>query len=280
MLRAPQSGIIGTAPRVEDIGKYYEVDPTTPFCTINEPGKLRIVLPVVTPEFNQLKKNMERPSAGADLARRRLRARVGEVSYDRVPLSEVLRDLTVKAKGPKIAMEFADDKDSDVTVTASMKGASLAMVLDRILEPLSMGYIVVSDENSPRDGEILLRPGRERGTAEGSSAATKLEVTVRVQGRDWHTWQGELSRLPESEAKEIPLPLSNRGGGPVAVKAGGTPGHLIPQTQHYLVNIDLLSPDAAITPGSMAQVKIHCRPETCIRWLWRTVNTTFDLGLL
>ena len=86
--------------------------------------------------------------------------------------------------------------------------------------------------------------------------------------------------MPESEAKEIPMALSNRGGGPVAVKAGGPPGHLIPQAQHYLVYIDLLNPDAAITPGSMAQVKIHCRSETCLHWLWRTINTTFDLGLI
>ena len=63
----------------------------------------------------------------------------------------------------------------------------------------------------------------------GSSPTVALPVTVRVQGRDWHTWQGRLWRLPESEAKEIPLPLSNRGGGPVAVKAGGPPGHLVPQ---------------------------------------------------
>ena len=98
---------------------------------------------------------------------------------------------------------------------------------------------------------------------------------------DWqYTWKGQLSQLPESDAKEILMLLSNRGGGSVAVKAGGAGGKLIPQTQHYLVYIDLIAPDGAITPGSMAQVKIHCRSETCLHWLWRTINTTFDLGLI
>ena len=74
--------------------------------------------------------------------------------------------------------------------------------------------------------------------------------------------------------------LSNRAGGPVAVKAGAPGGALIPATQQYLVYVDILDPDPSIVPGTMAQVKIHCQPETCLRWLWRTLNSTFDLGLM
>jgi multidrug efflux pump subunit AcrA (membrane-fusion protein) len=281
VIRAPRSGTVGTAPRIEDIGRYYEADPTTPFCTINEPGRLRVCLPVVTPEFNELKKNLEKPSGAVELARRRLRMPV-TISYQNTPLSEVLKDLSSKTKGQVLALDNPTGAEANLTVTAEMKKVPLAMTLARILEPLGMGYYVYSDEGDDRDGQILLRPGRERGRAEDREQKTKLDVTIRVQGRDSHTWRGELSRLPESEAKEIPLPLSNRGGGPVAVKAGGPPGHLIPQTQHYLVNIDLLVQpgETTIPPGSMAQVKIHCRSETCLHWAWRTINTTFDLGLL
>src|SRR5262249_1761522 len=42
VLLAPRSGVVRGAPRVEDLGKYYEKDPTQPFCTITEPGRLRI----------------------------------------------------------------------------------------------------------------------------------------------------------------------------------------------------------------------------------------------
>lgn len=279
VLRAPRAGVIGTGPRVEDIGKFYEKDPGNPFCSINEPSKLRVCLPVVTPEFNQLKENLERPTSAALQARKRLKAPV-DVAYQRQALGDVLADLTRKAAGTKLELEAPGGSAADLPVTYTAKKLPLSVVLDRILEPLGLGYVVVSDERSSRDGTILVRPGRERGIAEGGAPVVDLSVTLRVQGRAGQTWKGLLSRLPESEAKEIPLPLSNRGGGPVAVKAGGQPSHLVPQTQHYLVYIDLLDPDAAIAPGSMAQVKIHCKPETCLHWLWRTINNTFDLGLL
>ena len=55
---------------------------------------------------------------------------------------------------------------------------------------------------------------------------------------------------------------------------------LVPQSQHYLVYIDIVQPDIAITVGSKAQVKIHLRHETCITWLWRKVNDTFNLRLM
>ena len=38
--------------------------------------------------------------------------------------------------------------------------------------------------------------------------------------------------------------------------------------------------DHPIRPGTMAQVKIHCRWRTCAWWLWWTINSTFDLGLI
>jgi putative peptide zinc metalloprotease protein len=101
-----------------------------------------------------------------------------------------------------------------------------------------------------------------------------------VQGHDSQTWKGRLLRLPESEAKEIPLALSNRANGPVAVKGGQKTQTLVPQTQHYLVYVDVENPDLSISPGSMAQVKVHCKPETVARWVWRKINALFDLGLM
>jgi putative peptide zinc metalloprotease protein len=283
VLRAPETGVVGTAPHADDVGRYYEKDPSTPFCTINQPRQLRVCLPVVTPEFNRLKENLERLSPAAAKAHRRLRAKVS-VAYENLPLAAVLTDLAGKAGGP--VMAYAPDyrpPDDLPPVTFSANKAPLAAVLDKILGPLGLGYVVVSDEGADNDGTILIRKGRERGYPEGPRPMADLPVTIRVQGRGGETWQGKLTRLPESEAKEVPLALSSRAGGPVAVKAGGAPGRqnaLVPQAQQFLVYIDIVDPDGAIVPGSMAQVKVHCRPETCLSWLWRTLNNTFDLGLL
>jgi putative peptide zinc metalloprotease protein len=111
------------------------------------------------------------------------------------------------------------------------------------------------------------------------SGDNPLDVTIRVQGRDSQTWRGELTPLPQSEAKEVPLHLSNKAGGPVAVRPGGDQNHLIPQSQQYLVAINIVDPDSAIQPGTMAQVKVHCRWRTCAWWTWRWLASTFDLGL-
>lgn len=107
-----------------------------------------------------------------------------------------------------------------------------------------------------------------------------LGVTIRVQGRAQHTWQGHVSLWPEAEAKTIPPALSNKGGGPLAIKPANDPNQLIPQAQVFLVGVDIDDPDAAICPGAMAQVKIHCQYRSCAWWTWRAICTTFDLGLM
>jgi hypothetical protein len=128
---------------------------------------------------------------------------------------------------------------------------------------------------------LLLRPGSERGEPEGGRPLADLDISIRIQGRDKDTWKGKIRQMPESEAKTVPLILSNRAGGPVAVKAtAGQNGVLTPATQQYLVYLDIVDADESILPGTMAQVKIYCQPETCVHWVWRWLNETFDLGLI
>jgi putative peptide zinc metalloprotease protein len=108
-----------------------------------------------------------------------------------------------------------------------------------------------------------------------------LKVTIRVMGRAEQTWQGKVGPLPEQEAKEIPAALSSKLGGPLAVKTTTQPdGAPIPQSQQYLIPVDFLDPDNRICPGTLAQVKVHCRWRSCAWWAWRTVSSVFDLGLL
>jgi putative peptide zinc metalloprotease protein len=187
VLRADRDGIIGQGPRVDDIGKYFEPareqQQPTPIFTIIERGRLRICLPVETPDYNQLRENLIR----AESLRKR----------------------------------------------------------------------------------------------EGKEGPARLSATVRVHGLDSSTWSGYLARMEESEARSIPIGLSSKASGPIAVKPQPAKGGaLIPQTQHFLVYIDIDDPDRAISPGVLAQVKVHCQPETCLHWLWRKVNNLFDLRLI
>jgi putative peptide zinc metalloprotease protein len=108
-----------------------------------------------------------------------------------------------------------------------------------------------------------------------------LPVEARVHGQGTDVWKGYVSRLPESEAATIPVALSNRANGPVPIKPSNNPEELIPQTQQYLVSVDLdRDQELTIKPGARSQVKIHCKKRTLAWWVWRTIHDTFNLGFL
>jgi putative peptide zinc metalloprotease protein len=174
ILVAPRDGTVMGLPKIDEIGKKWDKDQTAPFCTVGDPKKLRILVPVTTADY--------------DLVR---------VDYDkRTKLGEA------------------------------------------------------------------------------------VPVTIRVIGRDSQTWSGKLKHFPKSEAREVPLALTNKGGGPLATKPSPNPNQHIPQTQVYLLGIEIDNPDSAICPGTLAQVKIHCEYKSCAWGVWRWLSQTFDLGLL
>jgi len=278
VLRAPCSGIIGLAPTTDEITKLFPADPLNPFCTINNPGRVRVCLPMVTPDFNRLKHDLEQLSPAAARARTLMKRRV-TVAYGNTRLADVLADLKKQVKELKWTLE-KDTVAESLTVSYQAKDQRLGMVLDALLDRMGLGFVIISDKDSPDDGHLLIRPGTERGEPQGGRPLAKLDVTIRIQGRDSHTWKGRIRQLPESEAKTVPLILSNHAGGPVAVKAGTPGGALVPSTQQYLVYVEIDDADELILPGTMAQVKIYCQPETCAHWVWRTLNETFDLGLM
>jgi putative peptide zinc metalloprotease protein len=108
-----------------------------------------------------------------------------------------------------------------------------------------------------------------------------LRVTVRIPGRGMQYAYGKVTHLPEQDAKDIPVGLTHRGGGPVAVKPATDQQHQNqPQNQQYLIEIDLDEADPHLLPGTLVQVKVHCQWKTCGWWVWRKVSALFDLGLI
>ena len=280
ILRAPCSGTVGVAPSIEDINRLFLADPINPFCTINNPGRVRVCMPLITPDFNRLRQDLEQLSPAAMQTRRLMRRRVS-VSYNNTRLADVLADLKKQVKELQWTLDKNAGAHEELTVSYQAKEQRLGMVLDALLERMGLGFVIVSDPDSPRDGHLLIRPGSERGEPQGGRPLADLDITIRIKGCDRQTWKGKIRQLPESEAKTVPPILSNRQGGPVAVKATvGNDKQLVPSTQQYLVYVEIVDPDESIVPGTAAQVKIYCRPETCVHWLWRWLNETFDLGLI
>ena len=133
----------------------------------------------------------------------------------------------------------------------------------RVLAPLS-----------PADYD-LLRENYNKATPQ-----KPLLATIRVQGHGERTWAGKISQLPTAAARTIPLQLSTKGGGPLAVKPHSSLQQLEPQGQYFLVGIDLLEPDTSIVINAHAQVKIHCEYRSLAWWIHRSVASAFDLGLI
>jgi putative peptide zinc metalloprotease protein len=107
-----------------------------------------------------------------------------------------------------------------------------------------------------------------------------LPATIHIPGASQLTWSGVVRRLPESDAKEVPEQLTQKSGGPLAIKPGEKPDSTVPAAQHYLIQTEIVDSDNTILPGTLAQVKIHCRWRTCGWWTWRAISSALDLGLI
>jgi putative peptide zinc metalloprotease protein len=113
-----------------------------------------------------------------------------------------------------------------------------------------------------------------------ATSAGALPVSIYVKGRTDREFEGVVRRLPESDAKHVPLTLTQRGGGPLAVKPAGEGGQETqPIAQTYLVEVELLDPDGSVRPGALVKVKIHCQWRTAAWWVGRALATAMDIGL-
>jgi putative peptide zinc metalloprotease protein len=107
-----------------------------------------------------------------------------------------------------------------------------------------------------------------------------LECTIRLQGFGSQRWTGRVSHLPMSAEKSVPLELTTKFGGPLAVKPGSDPNNPEPQGQYYLIGVDFETPpERAVSPGTLGQVKVHCEYHSCAWWSWRTLSGMFDVAL-
>jgi putative peptide zinc metalloprotease protein len=120
----------------------------------------------------------------------------------------------------------------------------------------------------------------DQGLLKDDEAKKGLEVSFYVIGRTDRIFKGRLLRLPDSDAKQVPVALTQRGGGPLAVKQAGEGGQeTVPLAQTYLVEAELTDPDGTVRPGALVQAKIHCRWRTGAWWVARFISSALDIGL-
>jgi putative peptide zinc metalloprotease protein len=108
-----------------------------------------------------------------------------------------------------------------------------------------------------------------------------LDVSIYVKGRTDRQFTGKIyrDRLPRQNAANVPIQLTQRGGGPLAVKPSEDPNQLIPLAQTYLVEVELSDPDPAVKPGQLSVVKIHTKWRSAAWWVGRALANALDIGL-
>lgn len=116
----------------------------------------------------------------------------------------------------------------------------------------------------------------------------ELAAQVHVPGRHDRVYTGKVRRLPPVTVQEgqrnggpqIPVQLTQRGGGPLAVTQGGEDGQeMTPVAPTYLVEVEILDPDASIRPGTLVQVKVFCQWRSGAWWVIRKLAEATDVGL-
>jgi putative peptide zinc metalloprotease protein len=147
------------------------------------------------------------------------------------------------------------------------KGGTETQALFVVGDPTKL---VIRVPVSPQQFRVLKEDMPERG---------ELDVSIHVKGRTDRQFHGKLRHLPGQNASNVPLQLTQRGGGPLAVKPSEDPNQLIPLAQTYLVEVEIDDPDPAIKPGQLAVVKLHAKWRSASWWVGQTLANALDLGL-
>jgi len=121
-----------------------------------------------------------------------------------------------------------------------------------------------------------MRQNLDRITAERPNDAY-LEVSILAKHHK--EYKGRITRLPDTDERNIPLALTHRGGGTVATKPGGDPNVNQPLVQIYLVSVEMDDPDDTLTSGTLAVVKVHLKWRSGAWWAWRSIASALDIGL-
>jgi putative peptide zinc metalloprotease protein len=126
---------------------------------------------------------------------------------------------------------------------------------------------------------VPVNPPDYRLLKEDLTDLKELNVSILVKGRSDHEFTGRLKTLPAQNSETVPVQLTQRGGGSLAIKPGGDPKVFVPLAQVYVVDIDVTNPDRAVLLGQIAVVKIHTKWRSGAWWVGRALANSLDIGL-
>ena len=172
VLKAPRGGIVMNIPKKEDVHKNWDKGKSPPFCTLGEPGQLRVLIPVSATDFREIRQNLDR-----------VLAEQGDSPWLEVTiLPKNRRDMVIKGRITRLPE--ADEKNVPVALTHG-GGGNLATKPSQdpnVHQPLLQTYLIPVEILDPSD---TIAPG------------TMAQCKVHLQWRSaaWWTWRSIASAL-------------------------------------------------------------------------------------
>lgn len=135
-------------------------------------------------------KDAAKESSAAERTRTKLLPVKVTGEFKKVPLREVLKEFAAQVEmqtDRPVMWTYAADVPAGTPVTYTCSDKPLVKALDELFTPLKLGYVIVSEDDQPRDGWVRIIKGTDRGTAANGSttpagdddekkAATRLAV--------------------------------------------------------------------------------------------------------
>jgi len=90
------------------------------------------------------------------------------VEAKKVPLRDVLKEFAAQVEmqtDRPVMWTYAADVPAGTPVTYTCSEKPLVKALDELFTPLKLGYVIVSEDDQPRDGWVRIIKGTDRGTA-------------------------------------------------------------------------------------------------------------------
>jgi putative peptide zinc metalloprotease protein len=247
---------------------------------------MRLASPPLTEALNKAKAQHQEALQNAESIRNQLetQADLGPAGVTR--LSENLAAENARAAALAVEVQALRERQAALEVRAPRDGVVMgAPKRNEVGKAFDRTYADQKPLVTVGDAQSLIiklpvNPNEYRLLKDDLPIKGTLDVSIYLKGRTDHVFKGVIRRLPESDAKQVPPGLTQRTGGPLAVRAAGEGGQeTVPVAQTYVVEIEILDPDVTIQPGALVQTKVHCEWRTGAWWVARAISTALDIGL-
>ncbi|MCX7665355.1 MAG: hypothetical protein N2112_07410 [Gemmataceae bacterium] len=141
-----------------------------------------------------------------------------------------------------------------------------------ITEPNKIRVLVPVDATQYQDIRTNLDEMKNSGSG-------YIPVSILPKNSSDRLLMGRILKVPDTDEKNVPVSLTNKGGGTLATKTGSDPNIHQPLVQTYLIPVEIDDPDDSIVPGTLATVKIHVEWRSLGFLTLRYLASVFDIGI-